>query len=60
MALRVEKAAGTGFCFGVRRAINILEKATREHDRVETLGAIAHNQQVLERLADIGVRMAGI
>ncbi len=58
MALKVEKAAGIGFCFGVRRAINILDKAAREYGRVETLGAVVHNQQVLQRLADIGVRVA--
>ncbi len=58
MTVTVEKAAGTGFCFGVRRAINILEKVAHERGRVETLGAIVHNQQVLQRLADIGVRVA--
>ncbi|MFC2072498.1 4-hydroxy-3-methylbut-2-enyl diphosphate reductase [Chloroflexota bacterium] len=58
MALTVEKAAGIGFCFGVKRAINILERVAHEHGRVETLGAVVHNQQVLQRLADIGVRVA--
>lgn len=58
MALRVEKAGGIGFCFGVKRAIDILEKVARERGRVEALGAIVHNQQVLQRLADIGVSVA--
>ncbi len=58
MALRIEKAAGMGFCFGVRRAIDILEKVARERGGVETLGAVVHNQQVLQRLAGIGVRVA--
>ena len=58
MALRIEKAAGIGLCFGVKRAINILEKAVREHGGIETLGAAVHNQQVLQRLAQIGVRVA--
>ncbi len=58
MALRVEKASATGFCFGVKRAIDTLEKVARERGRVETLGAVVHNQQVLQRLADIGVRVA--
>ena len=56
--MRIEKAAGIGFCFGVRRAINILERVTRERGGVETLGAVVHNQQVLQRLAEIGVRIA--
>jgi len=58
MTLRVEKAAGIGFCFGVKRAVRILEKVARERGSVEALGAIVHNQQVLQRLADIGVRVA--
>ncbi|MFH0768701.1 MAG: 4-hydroxy-3-methylbut-2-enyl diphosphate reductase [Chloroflexota bacterium] len=58
MTVTVEKADGIGFCFGVRRAINMLEKVAREHGGVETLGAIVHNQQVLQRLATIGVRIA--
>ena len=58
MTLRIEKAAGIGFCFGVKRAINILEKVARQRGGVETLGAVVHNQQVLQRLAGIGVRVA--
>src|SRR4030042_5853061 len=53
----IEKAARTGFCFGVRQAITILEKVARERGGVETLGAVAHNQQVLQKLAKIGVRV---
>ena len=56
--LRIDKAGGIGFCFGVRRAINMVEKAVRERGKVETLGAIVHNQPVLKRLTDIGVRIA--
>ncbi len=58
MALRIEKAAGIGFCFGARRAIDILEKVAHEHGGVETLGAVVHNQEVLQRLAGVGVRVA--
>ena len=58
MTLRIEKAAGMGFCFGARRAIDILEKVARERGGVETLGDVVHNQPVLQRLAEIGVRVA--
>jgi 4-hydroxy-3-methylbut-2-enyl diphosphate reductase len=53
----IEKTARAGFCFGVKRAINRLEKLARERGSVETLGAVVHNQQVLQKLADIGVRV---
>jgi len=58
MTLKIEKAAGIGFCFGARRAIDILEKVARERGGVETLGAVVHNQEVLKRLASVGVRVA--
>lgn len=51
----IEKAGKTGFCFGVRRAVNILEKVARERGGVETLGAVVHNQQVLHKLSELGV-----
>jgi len=58
MALSIEKAAGIGFCFGVRRAIDTLERVARERGGIETLGAVVHNLQVLQRLAGMGVRVA--
>ena len=57
-SMRVEKADKIGFCFGVKRAIDILEKVARERGGVETLGAVVHNRQVLQRLAKIGVGVA--
>jgi len=56
--VRVEKADKIGFCFGVKRAIDILERVARERGGVETLGAVVHNRQVLQRLAKLGVRVA--
>ncbi len=56
-SLRIQQADKTGFCFGVRRAIDILEKVARERGGVETLGAVVHNEQVLERLAGLGVKV---
>jgi 4-hydroxy-3-methylbut-2-enyl diphosphate reductase len=55
--LKIEKAGKTGFCFGVRRAINTLEKLARERGGIETLGAVVHNQQVLQKLAASGVKV---
>lgn len=58
MTVTIEKAAGTGFCFGVKRAIDILERVAAERGTVETLGPVVHNKQVVQSLADIGVRVA--
>lgn len=59
MSLQIEKARGTGFCFGVRRAIEILERVAAERGGVETLGQVVHNRNVLERMAEIGVKVVG-
>lgn len=58
MALEIERAKDIGFCYGVRRAIEILEKAVAERGQLETLGAVVHNQQVLDRLSRIGINVA--
>ncbi len=55
--MKIEKATGTGFCFGVRRAIDILEKLAGERGGVETLGEVVHNRVVLDRLAKKGVNI---
>ena len=55
--MKIEKADKIGFCFGVKRAIDIVERTARERGGVETLGAVVHNQQVLKRLAELGVRV---
>lgn len=53
----IEKAHKLGFCFGVRRAIRIIESAAREHRGIVTLGPIVHNQLVVARLAEMGVKV---
>jgi len=58
MALRIEKASKIGFCFGVRRAFDMVEKAAHERGGIETLRAIVHNEPVLQKLAEMGVRVA--
>jgi 4-hydroxy-3-methylbut-2-enyl diphosphate reductase len=55
---RIEKAAHTGFCFGVKRAVRMVEDAARERGEVTTLGSVVHNEQVIERLAELGVTTA--
>jgi len=53
--LKIIKATKTGFCFGVRRAVSLLEDMARERGGAETLGELVHNEQVLEKLAAQGV-----
>jgi 4-hydroxy-3-methylbut-2-enyl diphosphate reductase len=56
--MQIEKAAEIGFCTGVRRAINMIERAAAELGPLQTLGPVVHNQQVVDRLAERGVTVA--
>jgi 4-hydroxy-3-methylbut-2-enyl diphosphate reductase len=55
--VKIEKTREIGFCYGVKRAIELLERLAGERGGVETLGAVVHNQQVLQRLAEIGIKV---
>lgn len=52
----IEKAQELGLCFGVKRALKLLEGAASKYGEIETLGPIAHNQQLVERLIKTGVK----
>jgi 4-hydroxy-3-methylbut-2-enyl diphosphate reductase len=45
-----------GFCFGVERAVEMVEDALQEGATVRSLGALIHNTQEMKRLEDEGVR----
>ena len=51
-------AKTAGFCFGVSRAVDIVEKLLAEGKKVTTLGPIIHNPQMVTNLAERGVRIA--
>ena len=44
-----------GFCFGVERAVDMVEAALDEGDTVRSLGPLIHNEQEMERLGQFGV-----
>lgn len=45
-----------GFCFGVERAVEMVEDALQEGATVRSLGALIHNTQEMKRLEADGVR----
>lgn len=49
-------AKDMGFCWGVRRAIDIMEKATEEKGEIISVGPIVHNPQVVADLERKGIR----
>jgi (E)-4-hydroxy-3-methyl-but-2-enyl pyrophosphate reductase len=44
-----------GFCFGVERAVEMVEEAIEEGDTVRSLGPLIHNEQEMDRLGRYGV-----
>ncbi len=44
-----------GFCFGVERAVEMVEEALGEGDTVRSLGPLIHNEQEMQRLGTFGV-----
>ena len=56
--MKVIVARGSGFCFGVKRALEIVEKALgEERGPFYTLGPLIHNPQVVERLSQKGFKI---
>ncbi|GMO55368.1 MAG: 4-hydroxy-3-methylbut-2-enyl diphosphate reductase [Candidatus Endomicrobiellum trichonymphae] len=54
--LRVKIAENAGFCFGVRRAIDLTEKTAGKERKVYTLGPVIHNPQEVKRLEKKGIK----
>ncbi len=56
--MKVRLARTAGFCMGVRRAMELALGAAHEAERpIYTYGPLIHNPQVLELLADKGIRV---
>ena len=51
--MKIRVAGSAGFCYGVRRAVELAEKATARGP-VYLLGHITHNDHVIRRLEDMG------
>lgn len=47
----------SGFCFGVKRAIDAAEKSLQQENLVYCLGDIVHNEQEVERLERLGLKI---
>lgn len=54
--MQVLLAEEFGFCFGVERAVEMVEEALAEGATVRTLGPLIHNTQETQRLETEGVR----
>ena len=55
MNMKVLLADEYGFCFGVERAVEMVEEALADGDQVRALGPLIHNEQEMQRLGKFGV-----
>ncbi|MDE6657975.1 MAG: bifunctional 4-hydroxy-3-methylbut-2-enyl diphosphate reductase/30S ribosomal protein S1 [Oscillospiraceae bacterium] len=55
--MKIKTAKSAGFCYGVNRAINKVDKALAEGKPVATLGSIIHNTDVVNDMQKRGARI---
>jgi len=55
MAMEIILASEMGFCFGVRRAVEMMEDATGVEGQMVSLGSVVHNPGVVARLKEQGL-----
>lgn len=53
--MNITLAESAGFCFGVSRAVKMVEDLLKQGETVATLGPIIHNPQIVERFRKRGV-----
>ncbi len=58
--MKVILAKTAGFCFGVNRAVGLVEETVARGEPAVTLGPIIHNRHVVERFAQMGVREVAV
>jgi 4-hydroxy-3-methylbut-2-enyl diphosphate reductase len=51
----IEVDRNSGFCFGVRNAVEIAEKALLSGEKIYSLGSIVHNDMEVKRLLSLGL-----
>jgi len=53
--MSVKIAKNSGFCFGVKRAINIALDASKKYQQFVTLGPLIHNPQMVKKMEEEGI-----
>ncbi|WP_027720074.1 MULTISPECIES: 4-hydroxy-3-methylbut-2-enyl diphosphate reductase [unclassified Desulfurobacterium] len=54
--MKIVIANSAGFCWGVKRAVNMAIEAAKEKGIVYSLGELIHNPQEIKRLENLGVK----
>lgn len=54
--IRINLAKSAGFCFGVKRALNIAFNTAASYKNVYMLGDIVHNEEVVKKIKAAGIK----
>jgi len=54
--MRINLAKSAGFCFGVKRALEIAKEIAKNQKDVVMLGDIVHNERVIKEIIKLGIR----
>lgn len=57
--MKILVAENAGFCFGVKRAIELAENGAKS-GKIKTIGPLIHNNKEIERLESLGVYSSGL
>jgi 4-hydroxy-3-methylbut-2-en-1-yl diphosphate reductase len=55
--MQIIRANEMGFCFGVRRAVEMMEESVKQRGPMVSLGSVVHNPQVVQRLRESGLEV---
>ena len=55
--MRLILAQSAGFCFGVKRSVEIADKLLQENQSAASLGELIHNEQVVREMSERGLRV---
>lgn len=55
--MNITTAKSAGFCFGVKRAVDLVYEEALKNEHVYTFGPIIHNEEVVDDLSKKGVRV---
>ena len=53
--MKIYTAEEAGFCFGVKRALNIIDRLHESNESIEIYGQLIHNNTVLNNLKEKGI-----
>ncbi|HSW58091.1 MAG TPA: 4-hydroxy-3-methylbut-2-enyl diphosphate reductase [Dehalococcoidales bacterium] len=57
MKTKITKLKEVGFCYGVKRAIDLMTQTAAENRAVDCLGELVHNPPVMQKLHSMGIRI---